>query len=363
MRITGLTTRHVPVTRRGAWVFVEVQTDTGLTGTGEASQGGDDARTIAHLTGDLAPAIAGTDPRDVSATLAPLSRLGATRPGATALSAVEMALWDLAAQASGSPLARHLGGARRPSLWLYANINRSTWDRTPDGFAARARDAVAAGFDAVKLAPFDAVSRHLDRAETYAAIDQGIACVHAVRDAVGPTVQVLVDCHNRLTVPWAIRVARELEAARLFWFEDPVDVNDLDGWREVRTATGLTIAGGETFFGLRPFWELIRARAVDVVMPDIKHCGGVAALARIAAVAEAAGVQVAPHNPSGPVALAATAHVAATLLSFTILEHAFGEVPWREGLVEPTERLDGNRYVPSDAPGIGVRIREAGVPA
>ena len=166
MRITGLTTRHVPVTRRGAWVFVEVQTDTGLTGTGEASQGGDDARTIAHLTGDLAPAIAGTDPRDVSATLAPLSRLGATRPGATALSAVEMALWDLAAQASGSPLARHLGGARRPSLWLYANINRSTWDRTPDGFAARARDAVAAGFDAA-TAPLrslmqDALARPMD---------------------------------------------------------------------------------------------------------------------------------------------------------------------------------------------------------
>jgi galactonate dehydratase len=355
MRITRVACRRVDVTRRGGWLFVAVETDSGLSGLGEASHGGDDGAVAETIERRLAPWLLGKDPLEVEPFLQRFAPLGVARSGATAVSGVEQALWDLAGQAAGQPIWRLLGGALRPRLWVYANINRSTWHRSPAGFAANARRALDSGFRAVKLAPFDDVPR-LDTPDAFATIALGVERVLAVREAVGPAVQVLVDCHCRFDAAWAVRVARQLEPARLFWYEDPVPPSDLEGLVRVHRSIEQPVAAGETFFGRRPFWDLFTRGAVDVAMPDVKHCGGIAELRRIAALAEPAHVRIAPHNPSGPVALAATAHAAVTAPNFSILEHAFGEVDWREGLVDPPEAIVDGYYAPPDTPGLGLRL-------
>ncbi|MGH2356182.1 MAG: mandelate racemase/muconate lactonizing enzyme family protein [Chloroflexota bacterium] len=358
MKVTGIALHRVAVTRRGGWLFVQVKTDEGLVGVGEASQGGDQDGVAEMIERQIAPYLMGRDPRDIEPFVQRFRALGASRAGATALSGVEQALWDLAGQAYGQPVWRLLGGKVRPPLWIYANINRSTWDRSPEGFAENARRAVARGFRAVKLAAFDDVPR-LDGPEAFATIQLGIDRVLAVREAVGPQVQVLLDCHCHFNAAWAIRVARQLEPARLFWFEDPVPRTDVDGLARVHASIEQPVAAGETFFGRQPFWELFTRGAIDVAMPDVKHCGGIAELRRIAALAEPAHVQVAPHNPSGPVALVATAHAATTLPNFSILEYAFGEVEWREDLIQPAESIVDGFYEVPDTPGLGIRLNEA----
>ncbi|MDQ3701351.1 MAG: mandelate racemase/muconate lactonizing enzyme family protein [Chloroflexota bacterium] len=357
MKITDVTAQSLPVSRRGGWLFVEVHTDEGLTGLGEASQGGDDEQVIQHLQRHVAPRLVGTDPRDAGALAGKLRGLGASRSGATALSGVEQALWDIAGQAYGQPIWRLLGGKVRPRVWVYANINRSTWDRSPQGFAENARRAVGAGFQAVKLAAFDDMPR-LDTPEAFATAELGIERVLAVREAVGPQVQVLLDVHCHFNAAWAIRVARRLEPARLFWFEDPVPRSDWEGLARVHETIEQPVAAGETFFGLEPFWELFTRRAADIAMPDVKHCGGLGALMRIGALAEPGHVQIAPHNPSGPVATAATVHACAALPNFTVLEYAFGEVDWRAGLTEPAEAIVDGFYEVPDAPGLGRRLNQ-----
>jgi galactonate dehydratase len=329
-----------------------------LVGLGEASHGGDTAAIAQTIREHIAPRLEGTDPRDVQACFQRFRNLGASRSGATALSGVEQALWDIAGQAYGQPIWRLLGGKVRPSVWVYANINRSTWDRSPEGFAANARRAIARGFRAVKLAAFDDVPAHLDTPEAFATVQLGIDRVFAVREAVGPDVHVLLDLHCHFNAAWAIRVARRLEPARLLWYEDPVPRTDLEGLVRVHHSIEQPVAAGEAFFGRRAFWELFTRDAVDVAMPDVKHCGGIGELRHIGAMAEAAHVQIAPHNPSGPVAMAATVHAAAAMPAFTILEYAFGEADWRESLVEPAESIVGGCYTVPDTPGLGLRLNE-----
>ena len=363
MKVTAVSLKRVAVTKRGGWLFVQVHTDDGLTGLGEASQGGDDDLVAEAIERQIAPWLAGKDPRDLEPYFQRFHALGASRITATAVSAVEQALWDVVGQALGQPIWRLLGGKVRPRVWVYANINRSTWDRSPGGFAANARKAVEAGFRAVKLAAFDDVPARLDTPEAFATIELGIERVLAVYEAVGAQAHVLLDCHSHFNAAWAIRVARRLEPARLFWYEDPVPRSDVDGLARVHDAVEQPIATGETLFGREAYWELFTRRALDVAMPDVKHCGGIAELRRIAAMAEPAHVQVAPHNPSGPVAMAATVHACAAMPNFSILEYAFGEVDWRAHLIEPAERLVDGFYDVPDAAGLGVRLNPNWPPA
>jgi galactonate dehydratase len=305
------------------------------------------------------PRVLGRDPRDMGALFVELRALGAAGASAGfAVSGLEQALWDLAGQAAGLPIWRLLGGRLRARLWTYASITRATAERSPAGFAATARAAVAQGFRAVKLAAFDDVPPGLDTPEAFAAVELGIERLQAVREAVGPRVQVMVDCHTRFTPAWAIRVARRLEPVRLFWLEDPVPRHDLEGLARVRDAVEVPIAAGETLFGRDAYWDLVRRRAIDVALPDVRHCGGIGELVRIAALAEPAQIRVAPHNPGGPVGTAAVAQAVATLPNFAILEYLFGDVPWRASLVTPAESIAGGSYTVPDAPGLGLRLNE-----
>ena len=279
---------------------------------------------------------------------------------ATAFSALEQAQWDLVGKALGAPVYELAGGAVRGELPAYANINRATADRSPSGFAVNARQAVADGFRAIKAAPFDGFPP-LDgpAREVEAATELGIACIEAMRAAIGPDVDLKIDVHSFFDVPLAIEVARRLEPQALSWYEEPVPPTDLESTKAIKDGIGQTMAGGEFLFGIEGFAPLCREGAVDIIMPDVKHCGGITELGKIATVAELDGVLVSPHNPSGPVSTMASAQVCAHLPNFDILEYQWSEAPWRGDLVDPPERFESGILQVPDGPGIGVTLNDA----
>ncbi|MGI8642929.1 MAG: mandelate racemase/muconate lactonizing enzyme family protein [Thermomicrobiales bacterium] len=362
MKITSLEVIKVQVNHRGDWLFVQLRTDDGLLGLGEASHGGfgpnRDAIVTAILRHQCAPLLVDQNPGAVTRLTASLWPVGDGLAGATAVSACEQALWDLAGQAAGLPICRLFGGPTRERIPLYANINRATTDRTPVGFSASAAAAVAEGYRAVKSAPFDGMDwRRVRDRDQRERIAHGLACVQAIREAVGQDIEVYVDCHSHFDVPAALEVAARLRDMGVLWFEEPVPTNDLSALQQVRDRLlDQQLIGGEVLFGIEGFWPYLAVGVWDAIMPDVKHCGGIAATVDISRLATARGVQVAPHNPSGPVATAASAQIAAALPVCRALEIAWGEVSWRGDLLSPSEQIEDGELVIPTGPGLGMTL-------
>ncbi len=362
MLITAVEFHGVAVTPRTNWCFLLVRTADGLTGLGEctlANQEAPLAAEAARLAGRVTGADAGARNR--------LARLLPHAPGGlvaqTVLSAFEGALWDLAGQEAGKPIHALLGGALRPRIPLYANINRGTNPRTSEGFAAAARRALAAGFTAIKLAPFDPIiwEDAADPAwrEGYA---QGLARIAAVRAAIGSDHALMVDAHWRFSPGGAASLIRDVAEQNLFWLECPVaEANhaEIRRLRSMANDRGMRLAGAESLSGLAAYRPLIEAGCYDVLMPDMKHCGGHEEMRRIAALALTAGVEIAPHNPTGPGCHAHSLHACATLPNLLPLEVQFGETE-RFFTLCPGAALgfaDAAALVPH-APGLGVALDE-----
>lgn len=358
VRITGIEVFSVNVTQRTNWIILRLNTNAGISGYGEASLGG--RAELAELN-EFYAMVDGRSPFAVAEYRAQgRSRAAAGgRVIATAFSAIEQALWDLSGKILDAPFYDLVGGKLRDSLGVYANINRATVERTPAGFAETAQRAVADGFAAIKAAPFDgfpvltAPAAEIDRAK-----ELGIACVYAMRDAVGEDVAIKIDAHSFFDVELAIEVARELDSARLSWFEEPVAPTQTADTKLIHDAVSQTIAGGEFLFGMEGFWPLCEIGAVDIIMPDVKHCGGLMEATHIAAIAQAVDVRVSPHNPSGPISTAASVALCATLPNFEILEYQWGEVEWRGTLVEPAEIIEGGAISINGRPGFGIDLNE-----
>ncbi|MBN2393613.1 MAG: mandelate racemase/muconate lactonizing enzyme family protein [Anaerolineae bacterium] len=363
MKITGIEPVVIHVNQRGDWVFVLVHTDEGLTGLGEASHSGNDALLVATF-GVFAAQLVGHDPLAINGLCRNLARVDGGRIAYTALSAIEQALWDIAGQHLGVSVHTLFGGKVRDRLRLYANINRHVVDRSPDGFARAARQAVDEGFTAIKLAPFDELREH-DHVRTgpQAAWRPGIARVEAVRSVIGDAIDLMVDCHGRMETSEAITVGRALADCDLMWYEEPAKHTFPDQLAQISQAVPMPTASAESIFGVEGFRPFLLERVVDVLMPDVKHCGGLAEMRAIAEAARLRQLLIAPHNPSGPVATVASAHAVCTLPNFLILEYAWGEVDWRADLLTPREPVwDGYLWV-SDAPGLGYRLNPDGVAA
>jgi len=365
MNITGLRIVDVAASHRGHWLFVVVETDAGITGVGEASQSGNDTLVQAAIV-QMGEQIEGMDPTQPEVIWERMVGGGGDvfsgksgRVGATAVSAIDQALWDIAGKALDVPVWRLLGGKRRQRIRCYANLNRGTTDRTPEGFARQAVAAVAAGFRAVKCTPFDEVHGGLaDRDGVEAGLDQGVARLQAAREAIGGEIELLVDCHCRFDVALAQRLVDKVRPLNLYWLEEPIPRDLLQAQAHMTAHCGITTAGGETFFGRAGFRDYIQQRAVHVIMPDIKHAGGITELRRIAHLAEVEQIPVAPHNPAGPVSTIAGVHASATIANFLILEWAFGEVPWRGQLIRPVEQVEDGFITVPDSPGLGIELDE-----
>jgi galactonate dehydratase len=333
-------------------VLVRVATDEGIVGLGEATLEGKERAVLGALD-ELAEAVTGLDPTRISGNLYELARDWYWRGGPvimTALSALEMALWDISARDLGVPVSRLFGGPTRDRVRAYAN-GWFSGAVTPDDFAAAAARTVQSGFRGLKWDPFE----NYDLTITSRQLDRTLAQIDAVRAAVGPDVELFVEGHGRFDVRHAIKIAKEIAQFDPVWFEEPCPPDNLDALVDIRRTSPVPIAAGERWYGRQGFVPPLARQAVDFVQPDVTHAGGLTELAFISTLASAHYVGFAPHNPSGPISTAATLQLGATLPNFRYLEIMATDVPWRPEIT--SERLvltdDGDVLVPS---GIGLGI-------
>lgn len=369
LTIADMDVVHVLVSKRkngnGNWTLPRLRTQTGLTGLGDASQSLNDDQTLLFLKRyiDMLRGRSAFDVEWFRRAVAPICAqnggdYGRT-PAAVAASAVEQCMWDIQGKALGVPCYELFGGRIHDHIRVYANINRSTNDRTPAGFAANARRAIDAGFNAIKLASFDSMPHGLtDKAEIQRYMDAGIAAAQAVRDVIGDERDLLVDAHSHFNLEDGLTLAKRFEPLNLYWLEEVTPRDPVENLAAINKAATMRTAGGEGIHGVKGFYPYIKAEAVDIVMPDVKVAGGMLALKNISAMAEGAGLISSPHGPASPIGNAAAAHVMATVPNFEIFEFAFGEVPWRSEFVDPPEQVSNSLLQLPDRPGLGYTINE-----
>lgn len=349
-----------------AWLIVQVETDNGLTGLGDATHAAAEPKLCVEMARQMFEQMRGRSIFEVErlrAAALPLiaaqggRRSRSHRPTAAAFAGIEQCLWDLQGKTLGLPCSELFGGRVRDEIRNYGNINRSTRgaERTPEGFSKMARRGMEFGFDAFKMASFDHLKKNDPDSERFARDTQfGIDCIAAVRETIGPDRDLLVDGHSRFNREQSIDVARRLQPYKLFWFEEATP--GIENLAALNRVASMPTAGGESLFGVDHFLPYIAGEAVDIVMPDMKFCGGMLELKKIAAMAEAADMACSPHGPASPVGNMAAAQVCATMPNFQILEFAYGEVPWRSECVTPSEPVENGMLQVLDRPGIGYEL-------
>ena len=321
MKIDSIKTFLVDSGSAKHWLFVKIETNEGIHGWGEAYTQLDRDRVIERQIDELSRYLVGCSPFDIKQFLFSAYTDFAGKRGSMelfcAISGLEQALWDIVGKAAGQPVYNLLGGRTRRRLRVYAN----GWGgaQPPDELADRARAVVDRGFTALKFDPFPGPWRaYIDRHEEEEAVDR----VRAVREAVGPDVDILVEVHRRLAPMHAVRVARAMEPYAPFWFEEPVSARDLGALAEVRHAINLPVVTGEELYTKNEFRDVFEQRAADILNPDVCNCGGILELREIGAMAEAYHVAMAPHNyNSTTIGLAATLHASAGMPNFLITEY------------------------------------------
>ncbi len=340
---------------RTNWVFVKVTTDQGLYGIGEGTLESREV-TVVRAIEELARVLVGKDPFAIEGLQLQMQRDSYWRFGcvlSTAISAVEIALWDIKGKALGVPVYELLGGKVRDRIPIYAN----SWfagARSAEEFADKARATVAQGFRGLKWDPFGQAYLTLTTAD----INRVCANVAAVREAVGPDVDLMIEGHGRLDVMSAIQAGRELAQFRPRWFEEPILPDRASTLAQVRRSVPVPIAAGERTYSRFDCADLLDSQSVDVLQPDVCHIGGLLEMKRVAALADAAHIPVAPHNPYGPVCQAATMHFAASTHNFIVLETFVIDVPWRSEISTESYVFEDGCFVVPSTPGLGLDLCE-----
>ena len=365
MKITSLTFHVLHVSAKTNWSFIRVEASSGLAGWGECSLNGWETvqqeyclRFAAEMAGKPIITVA-----DAEAACA----LHLHSPGGliehSVKSATEQALLDLLAQQQGVPAWQLFGAAQRTRVEVYANINRATQPRTPAGFADSAGNAVAAGFRAVKLAPFDGVlPANAETADGHEMIESALVRIRAVRAAVGFDAKVMVDCHWRLTPKTSRYVLDALQDVKLHWLECPISEqpqwhSDIRAIRDYANALGVRLAGAEMQSEVEGFRPFIERGLYDTIMPDVKYCGGIGALLRIADRAARHNVQTAPHNPTGPICNFASLQACVAGAGCDFLELQVGESElFTSAIGGVAMKFDGGHFALPPRSGIGASV-------
>ncbi|GAA4325702.1 mandelate racemase/muconate lactonizing enzyme family protein [Pigmentiphaga soli] len=349
---------------RKNFVFVRIETDEGIVGWGEAYSQYDRDRAIAAQVNELGRYLEGREAAHIRHFLQIAFDDYAQRRSSLeywcALSGIEQALWDIAGKAVDQPVYNLLGGPVRDKLRVYAN-GWSYKMYEPADFARGAEEVVRKGFTAMKFDPLPRPWRTYIPREH---IRHAVAVLKAVRDAVGPDVELLLDIHRRLAPQHAITLSNALAEFEPYWFEEPCQVENLEALAEVRAASKIPVVSGEAMYGRADFRRLLRGRCVDIINPDVSNCGGILELLLIASAAESEMVAVSPHNyNSTSLALSATVQAAACMPNFTLTEYF---LPYEEfGSVVATNPLvPVNGYITlPQGPGLGLDIIEEAVRA
>src|SRR5262245_27015262 len=362
MRISALR----PIVLGTPWrnlTFLIVETDEGLSGVGEVRMVNHTDALLGYLQEAGRNHIIGSDARDIEDLARRMFRNDFGRCGEIAMSAiaiVEMACWDILGKSLGVPAYQLLGGAVRQRIPAYAN-GWYTVERTPPEFHAAALRVVERGYRALKVDPFGAGFYELSRAEKL----RSVALIAAVRDAVVPEVEILIEMHGRFNPVTAVEITRALAPFAPSWVEEPVPPENLRALKKAAEAIaplGIPVATGERLHTPFEFRELFELQAADIIQPDITHYGGIMATKKLAVWADAYYILVAPHNVGGPLATAAALHLAACTPNFKIQEHFndFADA-WVQGAaagLPPVDSSDGCFPLPG-GPGLGVTIDEA----
>lgn len=345
------------------WLFLKITTDAGLSGWGEPIVEGR-AETVRAAVEELRGVLVGQDPRRVEDLFQVMYRGGFYRGGpvlTSALSGVEQALWDIKGQALGVPVYELLGGAVRDRVRVYAHIGGAT----PDELAAAGREKVALGYTALKIG----VLGRADYAESHAVVDHAVAMLGTLRGAVGGGVRIGVDFHGRVHRPLAKVLARALEEFHPMFYEELVLPEHNDALRDVASQCSVPLATGERIFTRWGFRDVLASGIFDIIQPDVSHCGGIFELRKIAAMAEAYDVAVAPHCPLGPLTLAASLQVDFCTPNAIIQEqvldvHLYGQGQERvvSDYVSAGQPVFKDGFLErSDQPGLGLTIDEDAV--
>lgn len=340
---------------RTNWVFVKVYTDEGIAGVGEGTLEYKEKAFFGAVE-HIKEYLVGKNPLEIENHWHHIYRDAYWRGGPvlmSALSAVETALWDILGKHLGVPVYQLLGGKVNDKVRIYVN-GWFSGAKTPEQFAEKAKTAVQRGVTAMKWDPFGKSYLQISNKD----LDTAVRCVAMVREAVGNGIDLLIEGHGRFDIPTAIRIAKELEPFKPMWFEEPVPPDNLDALKAVRDKSPVAVSAGERLYSRWDYKNLFDKMCADYIQPDISHAGGVSELKKIAAEAECRYIAFAPHNPSGPVANAATLQLAACCPNFTILEIMYSDVTWRKDVTdEALTYEDGYLQIP-DKPGLGIEINE-----
>ena len=366
MTITSLNTVAVAGTK--IWNYVRLETDTGISGTGEAHPGVGICELIERR---LAPLLVGADARNVEPLVQRMltSNTGDSAGGMLvgAIGGVETALWDLAGKALGVPAWQLLGGAYRDRVRLYADVGRGIgMENTPSSWQERAREAAAEGFDAIKFdidhsadeMSHDLLARGLSRAE----LERMTELVAGARAGAGERVDVAIDCHGIYQVRDVLLLAERLAPFRLMFLEDPVPPENTAAIAKVTRSTPIPICTGEWRYRRDGFRDLIVQQACDLLHVDVAATGGMAEAKKIADLADLYYLPFAAHNITSPLGLVASSHVCAAVRNLNSMELPYhsDQVAWRWDLVRSPEPLiDGGRFVVPQWPGLGVELNES----
>lgn len=354
MKVTDIKTFAVDCFRTN-WVFVKIYTDEGITGVGEATLEYKE-KALSGAVEHIKEYLVGKNPLDIERHRHDIYRDAYWRGGPvlmSALSAVETALWDILGKTLGVPVYQLLGGKVRDKVRIYVN-GWFAGAKEPEEFAEKAKIAVKRGVTAMKWDPFGKSYLEI----TGKGLDKALRCVDEVRRAVGNDVDLLIEGHGRFNIPTAINIAKELAPFKPMFFEEPVPPDNLDALKAVRDKSPVAISAGERLYTMRDYKKMFDLMAADYIQPDVSHAGGIMELKNIAAEAECRYIPFAPHNPSGPVACAATLQLAALCPNFSILEIMYSDVAYRGEITnENLKYADGFIEIPNGA-GLGIEINE-----
>jgi galactonate dehydratase len=369
MKITAIETQICHAKMRN-WIFVKVVTDQpGLWGWGEATLEWH-TRSVVGAIEDLSQLLIGEDPRRIEHLWQMMYRQhfwhGDNIVRGTAISGIDIALWDILGKIHNVPCHELLGGRVRDYIRLYCHLGggkmEDFYETKPDDakrFGDLALKAVDEGFTAFKSM---AVPETMP-IEGLQSIRYAEECVKAMREAVGDNIDIMVDCHARPSPRMGMQFAKALEPYGLYFFEEPCWPECVDDIALIQRAVTTPIATGERLVGIHAFRDVFEKRAASVIQPDITHCGGITEVKRIAALADAYRVAIAPHNPQGPVSTAASLEFGFATPSYIICESVHNDVPWREDVVSEgfTVEKKGRIVRPNQRPGMGIEINEAEV--
>lgn len=351
------------------WTLLKIYTNEGYTGVGEATNW-PGSPIIEAATRHAGERIIGLDPMRTDFIWTKLYRdlnwIGPFGASLCAISGIDMALLDLKAKVLGVPCYELLGGAYRTQIQLYANYWFLKGDHTPEDYAHQAKQVREKGFTGLKFDPFahtnylygDHLSSNLSLSPSEQ--DRAFSICKAVREAVGPDMDIMIETHAMLNFKTAVQMAQKLSSLNITWYEEPVGPENTGSLRSLRERLdpSISICVGERHYTRYGILPVLENHICDVVMPDITRCGGPSELKRMATMTETYNVLIAPHNPNGPLSTLASGHVCASIPNFFRQEFMLTDVEWRDRVIDhPMDVREGYLYL-SDRPGLGVDLVE-----